>query len=105
MNKTLSMIVGSLLMIPALGQAAENHKPVSQWTCEDFLATDTTFQPTVVGFAEALNKKDKPEDAVLDVKGVETVTLHWCRHVCRIKKPILRKKLTVSGTKSKKICN
>ena len=52
MNKTLSMIVGSLLMIPALGQAAENHKPVSQWTCEDFLATDTTFQPTVVGFAE-----------------------------------------------------
>ena len=29
MNKTLSMIVGSLLMIPALGQAAENHKPVS----------------------------------------------------------------------------
>jgi acid stress chaperone HdeA len=58
----------------------------------------------VVGFAEALNKKDKPEDAVLDVKGVETVTPALV-HVCRIKKPILRKKLTVSGTKSKKICN
>ncbi len=74
MNKTLSIVIGSLLIIPALSQAADSHKPVSQWTCEDFLATDATFQPTVVGFAEALNKKDKPEDAVLDVKGVETVT-------------------------------
>ena len=53
MNKTLSIIVGTLLMIPALSQAADNHKPLSQWTCEDILATDATFQPTVVGFAEA----------------------------------------------------
>ncbi len=31
-------------------------------------------QPTAVGFAEALNNKDKPEDAVLDVQGIATVT-------------------------------
>ncbi|MCE9905677.1 HdeA/HdeB family chaperone, partial [Hafnia paralvei] len=29
--------------------------------------------PTAIGFAEALNKKDKPEDAVLDVDGTEKV--------------------------------
>ncbi len=44
------------------------------WTCEDFLAVDESFQPTAVGFAEALNNKDKPEDAVLDVQGIATVT-------------------------------
>ena len=33
-----------------------------------------SFQPTAVGFAEALNNKDKPEDAVLDVQGIATVT-------------------------------
>lgn len=74
MKKILSTIVAGLLIIPALSQAAESKKPLSQWTCEDFLATDATYQPTAVGFAEALNKKDKPEDAVLDVQGIETVT-------------------------------
>lgn len=37
-------------------------------------AVDESFQPTAVGFAEALNNKDKPEDAVLDVQGIATVT-------------------------------
>lgn len=71
-------------MIGALGialgaQAADtakaaNTKPVNTWTCEDFLAVDDDFQPTAVGFAEALNSKDKPEAAVLDVEGIEKVT-------------------------------
>ncbi|BBQ84526.1 acid stress chaperone HdeA [Klebsiella sp. WP7-S18-CRE-02] len=74
MKKISGIILGSLLLIPVLGQAAENQKPVNTWTCEDFLALDSTFQPTAVGFAEALNNKDKPEDAVMDVKGIETVT-------------------------------
>lgn len=55
-------------------KAADNKKPVNSWTCEDFLAVDESFQPTAVGFAEALNNKDKPEDAVLDVQGIATVT-------------------------------
>ena len=45
------------------------HGPV-----KNFLAVDESFQPTAVGFAEALNNKDKPEDAVLDVQGIATVT-------------------------------
>ncbi|MCL8380467.1 acid-activated periplasmic chaperone HdeA, partial [Escherichia coli] len=55
-------------------QAADNIEPVYSWTCEDFLAVDESFQPTAVGFAEALNIKDKPEDAVLDVQGIAIVT-------------------------------
>lgn len=43
-------------------------------TCEDFLAVNEDFQPTAVGVAEALNSKDKPEDAVLNVSGIEKVT-------------------------------
>ncbi|WP_052284135.1 acid-activated periplasmic chaperone HdeA [Kluyvera genomosp. 1] len=74
MKKVSGIILGSLLLIPTLSQAAENSKPVNNWTCEDFLALDSTFQPTAVGFAEALNNKDKPEDAVMDIKGIETVT-------------------------------
>jgi len=74
MKKALGLILGVSLMIPAVTQAAENHKPVNSWTCEDFLAVDTSFQPTAVGFAEALNSKHKPEDAVLDVNGIQTLT-------------------------------
>jgi len=73
--KTLSIVIlGGMLLTPALSQAAEAQKPVNSWTCEDFLALDASFQPTAVGFAEALNSKDKPEDAVMDVNGIETVT-------------------------------
>lgn len=74
MKKTSCIILGSLLLIPALSLAADNQKPVNSWTCEDFLALDASFQPTAVGFAEALNNKDKPEDAVMDIQGITTVT-------------------------------
>lgn len=53
---------------------AANAKPVNSWNCEDFLAVDESYQPMAVGFAEALNSKDKPEDAVLDISGIEKVT-------------------------------
>lgn len=53
---------------------AASAKPVNSWSCEDFLAVDESFQPIAVGFAEALNSKDKPEDAVLDISGIEKIT-------------------------------
>lgn len=55
-------------------KTVENKKPVNTWTCEDFLAVNESFQPSVVGFADALNKKGHPEDAVLDIQGISTVT-------------------------------
>ncbi|EFJ4224647.1 acid-activated periplasmic chaperone HdeA [Escherichia coli] len=80
MKKVLGVILGGLLLLPVVSnaadaqKAADNKKPVNSWTCEDFLAVDESLQPTAVGFAEALNNKDKPEDAVLDVQGIATVT-------------------------------
>ncbi|WNN42450.1 MULTISPECIES: acid-activated periplasmic chaperone HdeA [Winslowiella] len=74
MKKLSGIILVGSLLIPAIGSAATHSTPVNKWTCEDFLALDASFQPTAVGFAEALNSKDKPEDAVLDVDGIETVT-------------------------------
>ncbi len=76
MKKISGMVLASLLLIPAMSQAAEkqNQKPINSWTCEDFLALSASFQPTAIGYAEALNNKDKPEDAVMDVQGIETVT-------------------------------
>jgi hypothetical protein len=48
-------------------------KPLSRMTCEDFLALDETFQPKVVYWAVAYGKGGKPEAAVLDVEGIETI--------------------------------
>ena len=104
MKKVLGVILGGLLLLPVVSnaadaqKAADNKKPVNSWTCEDFLAVDESFQPTAVGFAEALNNKDKPEDAVLDVQ------LSF-RLVLRINKPTLKIKLKANGTKLRKICN
>lgn len=69
----------SALLLTSTAYAADsskaaNAKPINSWSCEDFLAVNESFQPMAVGFAEALNSKDKPEDAVLDVSGIEKVT-------------------------------
>ena len=104
MKKVLGVILGGLLLLPVVSnaadaqKAADNKKPVNSWTCEDILAVDESFQPTAVRFAEALNNKDKPEDADLDLQGI-------ARLVLRIKKPALKIKLKANGTKLRKICN
>lgn len=72
--KLLVISMLSALALSSTAYAADNTKPVNSWTCEDFLAVDDSFQPLAVGFAEALNSKDKPEDAVLDIDGIEKVT-------------------------------
>lgn len=99
MKKVLGFILATSLIIPALAQAAEQKKPVSHWTCEDFLAVDSSFQPVAVGFAEALNNKHKPEDAVLDVDGIQTLT-PLVIQACGADKAANFKK-TVDGEKSK----
>lgn len=102
MKKVSGIILASLLLIPALSQAAETQKPVNNWTCEDFLALDASFQPTAVGFAEALNNKDKPEDAVMDVKGIETVTPAIVQACTENKKASFKSKVESEWEKLKK---
>lgn len=75
MRKQLLVLgVVGLSAIATLAQAADHKQPVSKWTCEDFLAVNEKFQPAAVGFAEALNKNGKPEEAVMDVDGTVKIT-------------------------------
>ncbi|GAA4650625.1 hypothetical protein GCM10023116_29080 [Kistimonas scapharcae] len=49
-------------------------KPITQWTCADFLDIEDDFQPYAVGWATAYSKSGKPEDTDFDVDGVNTIT-------------------------------
>lgn len=60
------------------------------------------FQPTAVGFAEALNNKDKPEDAVLDVQGIATVTPAIVQACTQDKKASFKDKVKGEWDKIKK---
>ena len=68
----------------------------------DRLAVDESFQPTAVGFAEALNNKDKPEDAVLDVQGIATVTPAIVQACTQDKKASFKDKVKGEWDKIKK---
>jgi acid stress chaperone HdeA len=50
-----------------LAQADTAKKPVTDWTCEEFLSVDTVSQPAVVGYVQALNSKGQPEEGMFDV--------------------------------------
>jgi acid stress chaperone HdeA len=65
------LVIGSIA-IPAA--AAGNKKPVTQWTCADFLAVEDQFRPKVVYAATAYSKVGKPEAEVIDIEGTERVT-------------------------------
>ena len=75
MKKHLVMIglLGSLT-VSVTGQAADAKKPLAMWQCQDFLGVQESFRPVVVSYAEALNHKGKPEEAVLDVEGISSRT-------------------------------
>lgn len=91
MKKKMLMVglLGSLAFATA-SHAADTKKPLALWECQDFLAVQHSYQPIVVGFAEALNNKDKAEDAVLDVAGVETKTPLVVKHCTENPKVKLR---------------
>ncbi|WBX86818.1 acid-activated periplasmic chaperone HdeA [Achromobacter mucicolens] len=75
MKKHLLMIglIGSLTF-SVIGQAADAKKPLGMWQCQDFLDVQESFRPVVVSYAEALNNKGKPEEAVVDIEGISTRT-------------------------------
>ena len=50
-------------------------KKIADVTCEDFNGLATSFQPTVVAWAEGFRQgATKPSDVVIDVDGIERVT-------------------------------
>lgn len=68
----LTGLVIGCVVLPAA--AASNKKPVTQWTCADFLAVEDQFRPKVVYSATAYSKAGKPEAEVIDIEGTEKVT-------------------------------
>jgi acid stress chaperone HdeA len=48
-------------------------KPTSKWTCAEFLAVDDQFQPKVIYWSSAQNKKGKPAGENVDIEGTEKV--------------------------------
>ncbi len=54
--------------------AAEFQKPVTQWTCAEFLSVDDEFKSTVVHSAMAYAKSGQA--AATDIKGIEKLIPH-----------------------------
>jgi acid stress chaperone HdeA len=73
---------GSALLLVAIATAAtlsatlaaEFQKPVTQWTCAEFLSVDDEFKPMVVHRATTYAKGGQPEATAVDIKGIEKVT-------------------------------
>ncbi len=58
--------------ICAQAALADAKKPVSDWSCEEFLAVEGDFQPKVVYWATAKAKSGKP-GSIVDIEGTEKV--------------------------------
>jgi len=54
--------------------AAEFQKPVTLWTCAEFLSVDDQFRPTVVYWATTYAKGGQPAATAIDINGIEKVT-------------------------------
>ena len=48
-------------------------KPITEWTCADYLSLQEDYQPYAIGWATAYSKAGKPEDTAFDVQGIETI--------------------------------
>jgi len=63
-------LIAAALLASTAAFADANKKPVSKWTCEEFLAVEGDFQPKVVYWASGQGK-GKP--GVVDIEGTEKV--------------------------------
>lgn len=59
-------------VLAAQAAVADTKKPVSKWTCEEFLSVQDDFQPKVVYWATAKAKSGKP-GSIVDIEGTEKV--------------------------------
>ena len=69
------MVLAAVTSIAAAVTAGESKKkPVTSWTCADFLAVDDQFKPKAVYVASVFSKGAGPTAAVIDIIGTEMVT-------------------------------
>lgn len=64
------VLIGAAVLASTAAFADANKKPVSKWTCEEFLAVEGDFQPKVIYWASG-QAKGKP--GVVDVEGAEKI--------------------------------
>ncbi len=64
------VLIGAALCAQAA--LADAKKPVSNWSCEEFLAVEGDFQPKVIYWATAKAKNGKP-GGIVDIEGTEKV--------------------------------
>ena len=70
---TMAVLSGVLLssgMTSTALAATPTHKP-AKMTCEEYVMLDDVVKPKVVYWAEGFNKKDKAEDAVVDIAATD----------------------------------
>lgn len=100
-NAILALTVFGMATLAGAAHA-DTKKPVPLWLCSDYLTVDESYRPTVLGFAEALNRQGKPDAEVLDVDGIAKVKpelLTYCKENPKI---ALRDALVQSWGKIKK---
>ncbi len=60
------MLVGASILAPLASANAATPRRATM-TCQEFLSLDEVTRPKVLYWAEGVNHKGKPEDAVIDV--------------------------------------
>jgi len=69
---TVPFALAIAIAIPVVA-AADTNKPVTKWTCADYLGVEDSFKPKAVYWATAHAKGGKPENATLSIEGTEKV--------------------------------
>lgn len=84
-NLRAGALVAAIVAITGtVALAAEFQKPVTQWTCAEFLSIDDEFRATVVH--SAMDYAKSAQTPVADIKGIEKVTpriIHECTRAPR----------------------
>ncbi len=65
--------IAILASLSATSVQADAKKPMSKWTCDEFLAVDGEFQPKVIYWSSAQSKGGKPGGTAVDIEGTEKV--------------------------------
>jgi acid stress chaperone HdeA len=70
----VSMAAAGLAHAEAPASPAAGKPSITKMSCQAFTRLDERFQPTIVSYAVAYDRRGKPLDEVVDVKGIEEAT-------------------------------